>query len=72
MQEKPRGKVTQQNNPFLEGVPNCYFGALGDCLLLVTGAWYTKPCTHTPALIVVPVSLLKAAHEAWPGGLMVT
>ena len=23
---------------------NCYFGTLGDCLAMVTGAWYIKPC----------------------------
>lgn len=37
-------RVTQQNKPSPVDILNCYFGTLGDCPALVTGAWYTKPC----------------------------
>ena len=36
--------MTQQNKPSPVDILNCYFGTLGDCPALVTGAWYTKPC----------------------------
>lgn len=36
--------MTQQNKPSPVDILSCYFGILGDCLAMVTGAWYTKPC----------------------------
>lgn len=44
------------------------FWALGECLVLVTGAWCTKPHFHVPAVIFMPAGLQKEAREAWQGG----
>lgn len=45
-------------------VLDCYFGALGDGQVVVTGA---KPCFQVPAVVFMPIGLPWEAEGAWQG-----
>lgn len=48
-------------------VLDCYFGALGDGQVLLTGA---KLCFQVPAVVFMPIGWPREAEGAWQGAPM--
>lgn len=52
-------KVTQQNKLSPVDAPNSHSGAVGDRLVLVTGAKFHSLASHMPATTLMPIKLQK-------------